>query len=420
MTRAIAASALSKRYVISHVTGPAYLTLTDSIAGTLRSFGRRAPDAAPQKEEFWALRDVGFEVRVGERLGVIGRNGAGKSTLLKVLSRITEPTTGRVEIRGRVASLLEVGTGFHPELTGRENIFLNGVILGMTRAEVRRKFDEIVAFAEVDKFLDTPVKRFSTGMYLRLAFAVAAHLDPDVLIVDEVLAVGDAAFQKKCLGKLEEVGRSGRTVLFVSHNMGAIDAVCDTAILLEAGRIVARGNAKDVTSQYLRQAESAHLTRLAGMQHPHFRFESVSTRLDDGEPAAWIDRDRAFAIEMGFRVSEPVRGVEIGLALMRGETREPLVCTALTDSPEHRDARDFQPGEYAARLLVPAGFLLPGTYYVSLFAHAPFREHYDKRHYVASFEIKRDAGYDVAKYSDSVHGMVALPGTWELERRAAP
>ena len=186
-------------------------------------------------------RDVSFEVQQGERVGIIGRNGAGKSTLLKILTRITEPTTGRVEIDGRVASLLEVGTGFHPELTGRENIFLNGAILGMSRAEIRRKFDEIVAFAEVEKFLDTPVKRYSSGMYVRLAFAVAAHLEPEILVVDEVLAVGDAQFQKKCLGKMEEVGQEGRTVLFVSHNMATISSLCRTGILIEGGKVVKRG-----------------------------------------------------------------------------------------------------------------------------------------------------------------------------------
>src|SRR5204863_7970029 len=199
----------------------------------LRPFNGAAASANGHKEEFWAHKDVSFEVKQGEVVGIIGRNGAGKSTLLKILSRITEPTTGRVRIKGRVASLLEVGTGFHPELSGRENVFLNGAILGMTRVEIKRKFDEIVAFAEVEKFLDTPVKRYSSGMYVRLAFAVAAHLEPEILVVDEVLAVGDAEFQKKCMGKMGEVAKgSGRTVLFVSHNMAAVRTLCHSAILL--------------------------------------------------------------------------------------------------------------------------------------------------------------------------------------------
>ena len=212
--------------------------------------------AGDEVEEFWALRDVAFEVERGEVVGVIGRNGAGKSTLLKILSRITEPTEGRVEIRGRVASLLEVGTGFHPELTGRENIYLNGAILGMTRAEIRRKFDEIVAFAEVERFLDTPVKRYSSGMYVRLAFAVAAHLEPEILIVDEVLAVGDAEFQKKCLGKMGEVAGEGRTVLFVSHNMASVASLCKKGILLDRGRIIVDSSVADVLSHYSAIARS--------------------------------------------------------------------------------------------------------------------------------------------------------------------
>ncbi|MFA5058041.1 MAG: ABC transporter ATP-binding protein, partial [Opitutaceae bacterium] len=231
----IAVEKLSKRYLLSHEAR--HDTLRDTLAQGLRNFwARLRQPTAPRagREEFWALRDVSFEVKRGEVVGIIGRNGAGKSTLLKILSRITEPSTGRVVLQGRVASLLEVGTGFHPELSGRENIFLNGAILGMTRAEIRRKFDEIVAFAEVEKFLDTPVKHYSSGMYVRLAFAVAAHLDPEILIIDEVLAVGDAAFQRKCLGKIDAVARGGRTVLFVSHNLAAVQYLCQGALWLRA------------------------------------------------------------------------------------------------------------------------------------------------------------------------------------------
>ncbi|MBK8021781.1 MAG: ABC transporter ATP-binding protein [Chloroflexi bacterium] len=229
---------LGKSYQIRH-EAMGYRTLRDDLVGLLP--GRR--QGRVSRETFWALRDVSFEVKTGEVLGVIGRNGAGKSTLLKILSRITKPTTGYADIYGRVGSLLEVGTGFHPELTGRENIFLSGTILGMRRAEIQRRFDEIVAFAEVEQFLDTPVKRYSSGMYTRLAFAVAAHLDPEVLIVDEVLAVGDAAFQKKSLGKMGDVAKSGRTVLFVSHNMAAVEALCTQALLLERGQVRLMGEA---------------------------------------------------------------------------------------------------------------------------------------------------------------------------------
>ncbi|MGB8061733.1 MAG: polysaccharide ABC transporter ATP-binding protein [Candidatus Sulfotelmatobacter sp.] len=244
----IRAESLGKKYVIGHeAQRERYVALRDVIARGARNAWRMAADMAKGRivvsgdavEEFWALKGVSFEVKRGEVLGIIGRNGAGKSTLLKILSRITEPTEGRVTIKGRVASLLEVGTGFHPELTGRENIFLNGAVLGMARAEIKRKFDEIVAFAEVEKFLDTPVKRYSSGMYVRLAFAVAAHLEPEILVVDEVLAVGDAEFQKKCLGKMQDVAGHGRTVLFVSHNMAAIQRLCSEALVLNAGRVFA-------------------------------------------------------------------------------------------------------------------------------------------------------------------------------------
>ncbi|HXH72092.1 MAG TPA: ABC transporter ATP-binding protein, partial [Mariprofundaceae bacterium] len=224
--------------------------LMGSLAAPFRRLGRLQGDVAAE-ERFWALKDVSFDVQPGEVVGIIGRNGAGKSTLLKILSRITEPTTGEIGIRGRVASLLEVGTGFHTELTGRENIFLNGAILGMSRQEIGRKFDEIVDFAEVERFLDTPVKRYSSGMYVRLAFAVAAHLEPEILIVDEVLAVGDAQFQNKCMGRMKEVGQEGRTVLFVSHNIGAVNALCTKGMLLERGEVAAIGEVESVLANYM-------------------------------------------------------------------------------------------------------------------------------------------------------------------------
>jgi lipopolysaccharide transport system ATP-binding protein len=242
---------LSKKYVLGHQSEgrSQYKSLRDVVADGARSMFRRKERS--ERDEFWALRDVDFEIRQGDRVGIIGRNGAGKSTLLKVLSRIVEPTTGRIGIKGRVASLLEVGTGFHPELTGRENIYLNGAILGMSRREIDRKFDEIVAFAEVERFLDTPVKRYSSGMYVRLAFAVAAHLEPEILIVDEVLAVGDAQFQKKCLGKMEDTGRDGGTVLFVSHSMATIQKLCSKGIYLKNGQIVSSGEVNNTIKTYL-------------------------------------------------------------------------------------------------------------------------------------------------------------------------
>src|SRR3954468_6940179 len=250
---------LSKRYVIGHqrdAQDGLRHALEEAFRNPYRWVMERKGKLQASREEFWALRDVSFEVEQGDVVGIIGRNGAGKSTLLKILSRITEPTTGRIRIGGRVASLLEVGTGFHQELTGRENIFLNGAILGMGRLEIKRKFDEIIAFAEIEKFLDTPVKRYSSGMYVRLAFAVAAHLEPEILIVDEVLAVGDAEFQKRCLGRRGEVAQEGRTVLFVSHNMQAVRRLCRTGILLEQGQIVAEGDAQSVVRRYLASSQS--------------------------------------------------------------------------------------------------------------------------------------------------------------------
>jgi len=242
---AVSVRGLSKSYTLSH-NSPQHTTMAEALIHGVKNLGRKQT-----KETFWALKDVSFEINKGDVVGIIGRNGAGKSTLLKVLSRITEPTTGQIDLYGRVGSLLEVGTGFHPELTGRENTYLNGAILGMSKQEIGKHFDAIVEFAGVEKFLDTPVKRYSSGMYVRLAFAVAAHLEPEILIVDEVLAVGDAEFQKKCLGKMQDVAAHGRTVIFVSHNMAAITRLCKKAIFMEQGRVIASGNTSEVTSQYV-------------------------------------------------------------------------------------------------------------------------------------------------------------------------
>lgn len=290
---------LGKRYRLRHQAAP-YATLRESLAATARRFVTRAAPAATA-EDFWALDDVSFEVRQGDVVGVIGRNGAGKSTLLKILSRITEPTTGRITLGGRVASLLEVGTGFHPELTGRENIFLNGAILGMTKAEIRKKFDEIVAFAEVDQFLDTPVKHYSSGMYVRLAFAVAAHLEPEILVVDEVLAVGDAQFQKKCLGKMQQLSAGGgHTVLFVSHNIAAVAALCGSALLLRKGRLVTQGPVGEVIAAYAAELRPA----CEGFNARSRRGTPTGCRIVDawlvvdGEHGGRIDWDSPFEIVM--------------------------------------------------------------------------------------------------------------------------
>lgn len=314
---------LGKKYALHHEKSERYTALRDVVARQARAAGRllnpftlagqlrkaqrqAAAERAESEEEFWALKDVSFELRRGERVGIIGRNGAGKSTLLKILSRITEPTTGRVEIRGRVASLLEVGTGFHPELTGRENIYLNGAILGMTRREIRSKFDEIVDFAEVEKFLDTPVKRYSSGMYVRLAFAVAAHLEPEILVGDEVLAVGDASFQEKCLGKIEDVAdREGRTVLFVSHQMAAISKLCERCLLLKTGLLTKSGKTQEVINEYSQDDgdRSIFPSDLKGLKRKgganDIYFESIRVTNDGKETSGLIRTGSNVAIELG-------------------------------------------------------------------------------------------------------------------------
>jgi homopolymeric O-antigen transport system ATP-binding protein len=342
-------------------------TLRDRLAHALRAPVRRlrgVVEADPT--EFWALRDVAFEVQRGEVLGVIGRNGAGKSTLLKVLSRITEPTTGRVSIRGRVASLLEVGTGFHPELSGRENIFLNGAILGMSRAEIRRKFDEIVAFAEVEQFLDTPVKHYSSGMYVRLAFAVAAHLEPEILIVDEVLAVGDYAFQRKCLGKMSAVAAGeGRTVLFVSHNLGSVTGLCSRALWLAEGRVRACGPAATVAADYVRsQTEQARtdfdFRGWGGPDRRASRLVITGLHLNDGAPA--VHRE-SFRARIHFRTRAPVEGVAFGVGLCS------LEGTRLATLDSDLDGRRLAfPADHEGwiELSLPDLPLSPGRYSVDL------------------------------------------------------
>ncbi len=354
---AIEVSGLSKRYVIQHESR--HDNLRDTLHHTARKLWRRLRwGTGFSTEEFWALRDVSFTVQPGEVVGIIGRNGAGKSTLLKVLSRITEPTSGKVKLRGRVASLLEVGTGFHPELTGRENIFLNGAILGMSRAEIRKKFDEIVAFAEVERFLDTPVKRYSSGMYVRLAFAVAAHLEPEILIVDEVLAVGDIAFQKKCLGKMQEVSRAGgRAVLFVSHNLASIRELCSTAILLNQGTIQASGPCHKVLAAYQLGLAGAPLTSVPKPSDDLLhRAYATSVDVEDleGTPRLIWPVGEPFRVRVGFRIVQPQSAfvAAIGIQSIDGTS----IQTAWAPP------RDLAPGDYEAIFTQDRVTIEAGTY----------------------------------------------------------
>lgn len=333
---------------------------------------------SPRTEEFWALKDVSFEVRQGEVLGIIGRNGAGKTTLLKILSRITDPTEGRVRIRGRVASLLEVGTGFHPELTGRENIFLNGAILGMSRAEIRKKFDEIVAFAETEKFLDTPVKRYSSGMYVRLAFAVAAHLEPEILLVDEVLAVGDAEFQKKCLGKMQNVAQGGRTIFFVSHNMAAIKRLCSVVKVFDRGRLIFSEQPQVAVTKYLGAIATSCNDRLENrsdrLGNGEFRWVAVRFLDHDKTPVEQITSGESLTVEAHYRTTEKINHKSMIVVMSFWDENRNLVAMFASDEM----GTTFEPLAFSGliRLQVPHFLLRAGVYSLTLFAshHSTRRE----------------------------------------------
>lgn len=337
MSSIIEVEQVSKRFIISHEGVSQYTALRDEIsqkAKKIFSFLKPGQTANVSKEEFWALQDISFKVEQGDRVGIIGRNGAGKSTLLKILSRISEPSSGTIRIRGRVASLLEVGTGFHPELTGRENIFLNGAILGMSRAEIRSKFDAIVDFAEVEKFLDTPVKRYSSGMYVRLAFAVAAFLEPEILVVDEVLAVGDAQFQKKCLGKMEDVSRNeGRTVLFVSHQMNAIETLTNKAIYLKSGRIQNFGETEDIVNEYLHDYEHATDVRLYTSRSGSGKAKLVKLEVwGRGQKLTSVKQGEPFTVRVGIETND---WLNMDISFVLENFREhPIFCTHLSDLGE--------------------------------------------------------------------------------------
>jgi len=375
---AIRVEGISKKYRIAPSVLKNYRTLQEELLRLPQRLWAAARGGGARQEEFWALQDVSFEVQEGEALGIVGRNGAGKSTLLKVLSRITDPTRGRAEIYGRVGSLLEVGTGFHAELTGRENIFLNGAVLGMRRHEIERRFDEIVAFAEVEQFLETPVKHYSSGMYMRLAFAVAAHLEPEILMVDEVLAVGDIAFQRKCLGKMREVANSGRTVLFVSHNINAVEELCQSALLLEHGRVVRLdSDVRAVLKQYLFGEQSTSLVaewhnRGTEFRNPWFlplRFFIADAQ--GGYHPMPVSNDDEFYVQIEGEISEPNPSLSVGYA-MYAEDGALLYSSYQTDAAEQAWP-PMGAGHCVLRSRVPARFLNEGTYRVELVALLPSR-----------------------------------------------
>jgi lipopolysaccharide transport system ATP-binding protein len=408
---------LSKKYVIGHQKQERYTALRDVLAEKARSLGqifsRNGQREDPTHEEFWALKDVSFEITQGDRVGIIGRNGAGKSTLLKILSRITEPTEGRISIKGRVASLLEVGTGFHPELTGRENIYLNGAILGMSKREIRRKFDEIVDFAEVEKFLDTPVKRYSSGMYVRLAFAVAAHLEPEILIVDEVLAVGDAQFQKKCLGKMEDVAeKEGRTVLFVSHNVAAIKSLCDIALYLDKGSPKYMGNVDRAFSVYLNSSSSNSTPYIKATEEKNTIAQVISVKVvnECDELSSQYIYDESIFIKFLLSFRQTVSNVYIAVHV-HDSNMETILFTrdfsSIQDSLLERVA-----GEYIFSVAIPASTLVPGNYRVSIhiaFSSPP--QLIDGMNHVCPFEII-DSNSENARRGFPWKGKVSIPLKW--------
>jgi lipopolysaccharide transport system ATP-binding protein len=419
MSIAIEVQGLSKRYRIGQMQA-AYGTLRDSMS---RVAARIAGTAEPhERQEIWALRDVNFNVREGEVLGVIGRNGAGKSTLLKVLTRITAPTTGRAIIRGRVGSLLEVGTGFNPELTGRENVFLNGSILGMKRREIQRKLPDIVEFSGIERFIDTPVKRYSSGMYVRLAFSVAAHLEPEILLVDEVLAVGDAEFQQRCLGRMEDFSGTGRTVLFVSHNMQTINQLCDRVIWVDGGTIVQGGEPSEVVTNYLHTShssgsliewpddESAPGDDLA-------RLLSVRAVSEDGRTIETIDARKSVGIEIGFRV---LRSGPPVFAKIRVHDRRGDIAFNAMDTAPHAE-QSSTPGSYRSTAWIPPNLLAEGTTTVDVAVctlHAPKLHQRAQRYEAVAFTVFDPGDGDSARgrFTGQLSGVVRPLLDWSVER----
>ncbi|CAN5673245.1 ABC transporter ATP-binding protein [soil metagenome] len=399
---------IGKRYEISHQSREPYATLRDALMGLPRAlFGKRRTT-----EEFWALREIDLEIFKGERVGVIGRNGAGKSTLLKLLSRITAPTTGRITLDGRVASLLEVGTGFHLELSGRDNIFLNGAILGMTRAEVRRRFDEIVEFSGVEKFLDTPVKRYSSGMFVRLAFAVAAHLESEILIVDEVLAVGDAEFQKKCLGKMEDISKSeGRTLLFVSHNMGAIQNLCDKAVVLSQGRVAYSGAAPAAIDIYLHKhaAGDAVLRKDRDKLAAKNQIVEMFTSDDTQNPTSEYGYDTTIDVCVEVYIPDWLDSLVLSLVPLDKQRRR-IFQTDIPLTAYRGDSKFI-----ALTVKVPGGVLVPGSYSWMAFVHEPLVTLFDFHEGVCDFTIL-ETGSIFAKYAGHEYGVVYPPAV-RIERR---
>lgn len=414
-TTVLTVKEIGKKYNINHQRS-GYVTLRDVLMNIIKKPFRFFEIKAKKiigtntKEEFWALSNVNFTVKKGEIIGIIGKNGSGKSTLLKLMSQITPPTTGEIKINGRVGSLLEVGTGFHPELTGRENIFLNGAILGMTRKEVTSKFEEIVEFSGIKKFLDTPVKYYSSGMYVRLAFSVAAHMESDILLVDEVLAVGDAEFQKKCLGKMKDMTtNSGRTIILVSHNMVAIEQMCSQVILLEKGTVNMIGPTREVVNKYLNKLVEFGegeiiLSKKVGSD---ISFSKVSISNEKGEITNTINYKDNLFINLEFDVFKETAGVDISVSFRNSQNTD-VVFSSLSDILKGQ-LKTFKPGKYNFKVEFFGGFLMPGSYSVRISVHHPGIQNIDTREDVFGFTIINESGKRSINYGV---GCVSLPNRW--------
>ena len=413
---------LSKKYLIGSQKQEGYTTLRDELTDKAKYLRRkllqpfqRLPDLAVK--EFWALRDVSFEIKMGDRVGIIGRNGAGKSTLLKILSRITEPSTGRISIQGRIASLLEVGTGFHPELTGRENIYLNGAILGMSRVEIKKKFDEIVAFAEVEKFLDTPVKRYSSGMYVRLAFAIAAHLEPEILIVDEVLAVGDVRFQKKCLGKMEDVSRHGRTILFVSHHMAAVRTLCSRAMLMKNGQLFVYSDTETAITDYLLEDNVSDAlvvwNKLNAPKSAEICFIKAYVLNEQREYASTLDCRKEFSIVLEYEVLKPLNGLRIGFFI---QSLDGIPICGSTDSEIWLEPKR-DTGYYISKCVFPGYILNYGKYSIYFAADIPpYNSPLVKTAYCLSFSIEDVEGH--GPLNQKLPGILRPKLNWTIQKNS--
>ena len=416
---AIRVVGLGKQYRIGAMVNN-YRTLRETLTEAIVAPIRTLRTGSFYTEKIWALKDVNFEVKQGQVLGVIGRNGAGKSTLLKILSRVTEPSSGYAEVYGRVGSLLEVGTGFHPELTGRENIYLNGAILGMKRTEIQNKFDEIVAFSEVDNFIDTPVKRYSSGMYLRLAFAVAAHLEPEILVVDEVLAVGDAEFQRKCLGKMSDVAQQGRTVLFVSHNMSAVLRLTEESLVIEKGSLLMRAPTQQAVDYYLSQGMSQEGQRSwseeeisRGAAKP-FRPVAIRMLNPAGKVVDAVRSVEPATIEVEYELNEAIVGLRIGVYLM--STRGEYIFTSFdTDNPEYYDQYGTRKsGHYYSRCVIPADFLNEGRFVVGVNASSFRIKRYFQDEQALTFSVD-SAGAPGMQWAEPRMGPTRPRLQWKIE-----